>query len=88
MFSDPKYSFSVYQKYFFAVSKKVNIFSPFSTYIYEFKRWSKDGKPTGNKKPKRCGVKITRAEEEDVGAWEITRTPEDGEAKTDTFNVR
>ena len=26
MFSDPKYSFSVCQKYFFAVSKKVSIF--------------------------------------------------------------
>ena len=26
MFSDPKYSFSVCQKYFFTVSKKVNIF--------------------------------------------------------------
>ena len=75
------------------VNKKMVFFNegyPNTKYkvIYEFKRWSKDGKPTGNKKPKRCGVKITRAEEEDVGAWEITRTPEDGEAKTDTFNVR
>ena len=26
MFSDPKYSFSVCQKYFFVISKKVNIF--------------------------------------------------------------
>ena len=51
-------------------------------------RWTKEGAPKGSKKPKRCGVRINTVEEEDAGEWEITRTPEEGEAKTEKFNVR